>query len=101
MALKAYEADATLDEIAAAIKQAKQRMDTAKQGITVAKSSLDGMSTVYAAFVANLDSVAAANPNNEVWQRFKDKKDLFVAEFGALQTYAANLKTAADGVVEP
>ena len=101
MALKAYTAEATLDEIAETITQADKRMVQALQGITVAKATLDGMAATYGSFITALEAEATANPDNEVWTQLQAKKDLFVAEFGELKTYAASLKIAADGVSKP
>ena len=101
MALKAYTAEATLDEIALTITQAEKRMVQALQGIVVAKSQLEGMTVTYGPFITALNAAAAANPGNEVWTQLLAKKDLFVAEFAELKAYATDLESATGGIAKP
>lgn len=101
MALKAYEAEKTMAEIADTITQNDKRMVQALQAISVAKAQLDSMGATYGSFITALDDAATANPGNVVWEQLVAQKDLFVAEFGVLKTYAASLETAATGVAKP
>lgn len=98
MALKAYTAEATLDEIAETITQADKRMSQALQAINIAKATLEGMNATYDAFITALEAEAT---DNEVWKQLKAKKDLFVIEFLELKTYAIALEAAASGVTKP
>jgi len=101
MAIKAYEAEKTIAEIAEVITQNAKRMDSALETMAVAKAQLNGMATAYGPFIVALDAAAAANPNSVVWTQLLAQKDLFVSEFAALKTYAAALEAAATGVVQP
>lgn len=101
MALKAYEAEATIAEISAIMTQDKKRMTQAVQAINVARNELDSMAGKYGGFISELDAVATANPDNAAWQNLKDLKDLFVEEFDELKTYAVSLDVAVKGVTKP
>lgn len=101
MALKAYEAEKAMAEIAEVIMQNEERMAQALRAIATAKTGLDSMTTTYGPFISSLDAVAAANPGHVVWEQLKAQKDLFVAEFGELKTYATVLNTAASEVAKP
>ena len=101
MSLKAYTAEATLDEIADTITQADKRTAQALQGIVVAKQTLDSMAATYGSFITALDAAASDDPGNEVWKQLKAKKDLFVSEFAELNTYVTLLQAATGGIAKP
>lgn len=101
MALKAYQAQAAMSEIAEAISQADKRLAGVFQAIAVAKSTLDGMEATYGAFIIELDDAVFDNPGNPMWAELEARKDLFVTEFNALKGYVADLQAAALGVAKP
>jgi len=84
------------------VDAAKTRYASAKTVLTQAKSSLDGMATVYAEVIAAVNIGAAANPTNPAWQGIKAEKDLAIAERATVLTdvdclLAAFAKVASHG----
>lgn len=89
-----YETKATLDEIAARTLNEKKRLDQAKALIAAAVATLTAMPSQYSGFSSQLNTDAAANPNNDAWQTALAEKNLLAAEFQALLTEAEALDTA-------
>lgn len=84
----------TLDEIAQRSEQNRKRLEQAKATIAAALSDLTAMQTAYSGFVSQLNTDAAANPNDDAWQLARAEKDQLIADFQALRTEADNLNTA-------
>lgn len=84
----------TLDEIAARSETNRKRLEQAKALIGQAVTDLAAMGTNYSAFVTQLNTDAAANPNDDAWQTAKAEKDQMVSDFQALKTEAEALQTA-------
>lgn len=85
---------ATLDEIAQRSEQNRKRLDQARATIAAALSDLTAMQTAYSAFVTQLNTDAAANPDDQAWQLAKAEKDQLVTDFQALRIEANSLNTA-------
>ncbi len=94
---KFTETKATLDDIAARSEANRKRLESAIQLIATAEADLAAMPTVYGAFVTQLNTDAAANPNDAAWTNAKAEKDQIVADFQALKTRATALATAVAG----
>ena len=92
------ETKATLDDIAARSENNRKRIESAKSALAQAEADLNGMAAAYSGFVAQLDTDAAANPNDDAWQTALAEKNQMVADFQALKTRATNLVNAVDGL---
>lgn len=83
-----------LNEIAQRSHQNKQRLQTAKTTIAQADADLAAMQTAYSQIVADIDTASDADPLDTALKNLRAEKDKLVADFQALKTEAANLKTA-------
>lgn len=101
MALKAYEADTVMNEIAGAIMQAKKQLASALQSVTVAKNNLNGMTATYGPSITEVKDAAAADPTDPHLAGLAVRGDKYIYEFGKLKTYAVDLEAAATGVAKP
>lgn len=54
---------------------------SAYRNLLIAQQDLSDMQTTYAAFSAQLDTDAAANPTDIAWQTAKAEKDQMVSDF--------------------
>lgn len=88
-----------LDNISSAISTARNRLTQAQQQTNTAVAELGSLQTQYASLIADINDLATAEPANAASQNAKAEKDKLVAEFQALNTLAASLKTAVDGVL--
>lgn len=98
MATTYTQAKATLDEIASRSEANRKRLEQARALVVAAESDLGAMASAYGSFVAELDTAAAANAGDAAWTAAKAEKDLMVADFNTIKTWASALKTAYDGV---
>lgn len=71
--------------------------NTKAQFITI-ESTLVNMQTTYAGWAKEVNTLAAANPNDAAIQALKAERDLLVAEFQASKDDAIALKNAVAGV---
>ena len=88
------EAKAQLDEIAAKNKAAKDSLRVSKSGVSSVKSLLDAMPAQYGQVVADINTAAAKIPDDKAWQVAAAEVAQLVADFGNLQTTAAEMKSA-------
>lgn len=98
MALKGYDTEQTLSEVAGAIKAEVRRIDGGVAAITAGKNNLAGMASTYGPFKAELAAIAAANPDDPAWQTFNAKMDLYAAEFVGAKDWAILLEAALTGI---
>lgn len=94
MATTFSERDAALDAIVAAIADSQKTLD---QINTLAKNvvaDLNALPTTYAGELADIDTEATANPNDEALQNHKAKKALLTSEFTALKNLAQQIDDA-------
>lgn len=94
MAKTFTEIRAALTEIVERTNANRKRLEQARQLIATADTDLGAMPAAYTGIVNDLDAAATANPGNAGWTTMKAEKDLIVADFQALKTAAAALKTA-------
>lgn len=92
------EVKTALDEIAARTDRNRKQLDNAITAISAADTDLGNMPAIYAAIVADINTAAAANPNDAAWQNAKAEKDLMVTDFQAQKTRAAALKAAVEAI---
>ena len=97
MTITFTESKAVLDEMAAKINMASNRMAQAKALAVQADNELGSLPTSYAAFITDLNSLAVANPGDAAIQAQKAQKDRMVADFQDLKVLSATLRTAVGG----
>lgn len=89
---------AALDEIAVRSEENRKRLERARQLIVSAEADLGAMPAAYLSVITELDTEAAANPNDDAWQTALAEKDQMVADFQVLSTRATALLAAYDTV---
>lgn len=97
MATTYTSARVALTEIAQRSDANRKRLDQAKATISAADADLGAMPTAYGTIVTDINAAAAAAPGDAALQALKAEKDKLVADFQALKTEAAALKTAVGG----
>lgn len=88
----------SLDEIAANITDARNKLNQCKSLATLTVNQLGGLATTYSGIVADIDAALVAEPDNAAVMVLKAEKDKLVAEFVALQTAASSMQTAVNAV---
>lgn len=86
MASTGSERDAALDQIAKTITQAGKEQQRALQQLQAASTSLTNLQTQYAPLLGDIDADATANPDSQLAQLRKERKDERVSEFLVLKS---------------
>lgn len=79
------ETKATLDEIARRTTANKKRRVNYRNDATTTQSDLAAMQTAYTTILNELDTQAAANPDDAAWQTAAAEKAQMVSDFQALK----------------
>jgi len=86
MASTGSERDTALDQIAETITQAGKDQQRALQQLQAASAALANLQTQYTSLLGDIDADATANPDSQLAQLRKERKDERVAEFVALKS---------------
>ena len=89
-----------LDEIARKNDEYRKQLGVSRAKLASAYSGLDSMLSDYTQIVSEIETAFTNNPDDLAYEILKVEKDKLVADFQSLKTYANNLITAFDGVVE-
>jgi len=73
-------------------------IENTKNQFTVIEATLGNMQTTYTGWAGEVNTLAAANPNDAAIQALKAERDLLMAEFQSTKDEAAALKDAVNGV---
>lgn len=76
----------------------QSQLTTTKGRFLEIESALTGMELTYAGWAADINAMAAADPDNPAISALKSEMELLVAEFNTTKQQAVVLKTAVDGV---
>lgn len=92
------EARAALDRMADESTQHKATGEQCVADLRAVQGNLQAMQTNWAAAVAFIQSQAAANPTDDVWQRMAGEKEKVVADFIATRDSVNAIVAAVDAV---
>jgi len=89
MAVTFTQVEASLTNAGGDIIKARQTYERSEAGVTQADNILGTLGTTYAEVIAEIDTQAAALPNDTAWQNLKSRLDKIVAERATLKTTTA------------
>lgn len=72
----------------------RQRLERAVNEINVSKTELDSILPAYNSYITELDTLAAASPDNMALQVLKAEKDQMLLDIGTLSTDVDAIHTA-------
>ena len=91
---------ATLDELSGRSEGNRKKLLRAKALIAEVRADTNAMATNYTDLISEINTAAAANPNNNAWQLALAEKNQMVTDFQAVRDDAIALDIAVGNSVE-